>query len=61
MENSSETTSRAQLPTRRGFAYAVIYGLGALIGAALAIPAALYLLLPPKTRKAAILGGSRGT
>lgn len=37
--------------TRRGFCCAVIYGLGALIGAALAIPAALYLLLPPRTRK----------
>ena len=51
MENSSETTPESQTQTRRGFGYAVIYGLGALIGAALAVPAALYLLLPPKTRK----------
>jgi menaquinol-cytochrome c reductase iron-sulfur subunit len=51
MENRSETAPREQPPSRRGFVYAVIYGLGALIGAALAIPGALYLLLPPKTRK----------
>ena len=37
--------------SRRVFGYAVIYGLGSLIAAALAIPAALYLFLPPKTRK----------
>lgn len=51
MENSSETTPEVETQTRRGFGYAVIYGLGALIGAALAIPAALYLFLPPKTGK----------
>jgi menaquinol-cytochrome c reductase iron-sulfur subunit len=51
MENSSESTLESQTQTRRGFGYAVIYGLGALIGAALAIPATLYLFLPPKTRK----------
>jgi menaquinol-cytochrome c reductase iron-sulfur subunit len=51
MENNRELTPESQTQTRRGFGYAVIYGLGALIGAALALPAALYLFLPPKTRK----------
>ena len=51
MEKSSETAPGAEKPSRRGFGYAVIYGLGALMGAALAIPGALYLFLPPKTRK----------
>jgi hypothetical protein len=51
LENSKEMLPESQTQTRRGFGYAVIYGLGALIGAALALPAALYLLLPPKTRK----------
>ena len=47
----SEPTPQNPGQTRRGFGYAVIYGLGALIGAALTIPAALYLLVPPKKRK----------
>lgn len=51
MEKSTENASGELAPSRRVFGYAVIYGLGALIGAALAIPAALYLFLPPKTRK----------
>ena len=51
MENSKEAPPESQSQTRRGFGYAVIYGLGALIGAALAVPAALYLLIPPKKRK----------
>src|SRR5579862_4881466 len=51
MENRKESPPETPTQTRRGFGYAVIYGLGALIGAALAIPAALYLLIPPKTRK----------
>ena len=51
MEKSSETTQGEQVQSRRGFGYAVIYALGGLIGAALAIPAALYLFLPPKTRQ----------
>jgi menaquinol-cytochrome c reductase iron-sulfur subunit len=38
--------------TRRNFYVGAIYGLGALIAAALGIPAAIYLLLPPKVRKA---------
>jgi menaquinol-cytochrome c reductase iron-sulfur subunit len=38
--------------TRRGFHIAFIYGLWSVIAAALSAPAALYLLLPPKLRKA---------
>lgn len=49
MENTSATAPEDHPPTRRGFVYAVIYGLGALIGAALAVPAALYLFLPTKS------------
>ena len=41
-------TESSEQPSRRRFYLAVIYGLWALIGAALAIPAAIYLLLPPK-------------
>jgi menaquinol-cytochrome c reductase iron-sulfur subunit len=37
--------------TRRRFYSGFIYGAGALISAALAIPAALYLLVPPKAKK----------
>ena len=51
MDIIGETVEKGIAPTRRGFAYAVIYGLGALMGAALAIPSALYLFLPPKRRK----------
>jgi len=51
MEKNSKPAPVDQMQSRRGFGYAVIYGLGALIGAALAVPAALYLFLPPKTRK----------
>ena len=51
MKKASEPALGDQTQTRRGFGYAVIYGLGALIGAALAIPAARYLFLPPKTRQ----------
>ena len=36
---------------RRTFHLASIYGLWGLIGASLSIPAAVYLLLPPPTRK----------
>ena len=38
-------------PTRRAFHLAVIYILGALIALAMAIPTALYLLIPPRVRK----------
>src|SRR5437762_12103903 len=40
-----------QTETRRGFLSAIIYTLGALISLALAAPAALYLLIPPRSRK----------
>jgi len=40
-----------QNTTRRGFYTAFIYGLGTLIGAALALPAAAYLLFKPKSQK----------
>jgi len=36
---------------RRTFYFSAIYGLWALIGAALAIPAGIYLLFPPRLRK----------
>jgi menaquinol-cytochrome c reductase iron-sulfur subunit len=38
--------------TRRKFYIAAIYGLWSLIAAALSVPAAIYLLFPPKLRKA---------
>lgn len=37
--------------TRRRFYLSFIYGLGGVIGVGLALPAALYLLLPPKLRR----------
>jgi menaquinol-cytochrome c reductase iron-sulfur subunit len=37
--------------TRRNFYIGAIYGLWAVISAALSLPAAVYLLLPPKARK----------
>jgi quinol---cytochrome c reductase iron-sulfur subunit, bacillus type len=36
---------------RRNFLVMAIYGLGALIGGALAVPAAVYLLWPPRPKK----------
>lgn len=38
---------------RRGFFLLAIYGLWSLIASALALPAAVYLLLPPRARKGA--------
>src|SRR5208283_2743459 len=38
--------------TRRNFYIAAIYGLSATIAAALGLPAAIYLLFPPKIRRA---------
>jgi len=38
--------------TRRNFYVGAIYGIGAAIAAALGIPAAVYLLFPPKIRQA---------
>lgn len=40
-----------QQTSRRTFYSAIIYGLWAVIGAALALPASVYLLLPPRARK----------
>jgi menaquinol-cytochrome c reductase iron-sulfur subunit len=37
--------------TRRVFHLAVIYALGAVIALAMAIPTAIYLLIPPRSRK----------
>ena len=37
--------------TRRRFYLSFIYGLGSVMGAALAVPALAYLFLPPKLRK----------
>jgi menaquinol-cytochrome c reductase iron-sulfur subunit len=39
---------------RRGFFLLAIYGLWSLIGSALALPAAVYLLLPPRARKGGV-------
>jgi menaquinol-cytochrome c reductase iron-sulfur subunit len=46
------TSSTAETPgsTRRGFFVVAIYGLGAIISAALGLPALVYLLVPPKAR-----------
>lgn len=41
-----------QQTSRRTFHLAFIYGLWSMIGAALSIPAAVYLFLPPRARKA---------
>ncbi len=38
-------------PGRRTFFLTIVYGLWGMIGAALSIPAAIYLLFPPKLRK----------
>jgi menaquinol-cytochrome c reductase iron-sulfur subunit len=43
--------SQPAATTRRTFHVTFIYGLWSLIGAALSIPAAVYLLLPPRARK----------
>ena len=53
---SDQITVPASIPeasgaTRRAFHLAAVYILGALIGLALAIPTALYLLIPPRPRK----------
>ena len=46
------STSQQEGSSRRNFFVGAIYGLGAIISAALALPAAAYLLFPPKARKA---------
>ena len=48
MDDASGPTNK----TRRNFYNGANYGLGAAIAAALGLPAAIYLLLPPKVRKA---------
>lgn len=40
-----------EVSTRRNFFVVAIYGIWALIGAALGLPATVYLLFPPKVRK----------
>ena len=47
MEPNTESSGSS----RRTFHLAVIYGFGAIISALVAIPTALYLLIPPKARK----------
>ncbi len=51
MEQAPELDAAPQT-TRRRFYLTFIYGLWGLIGTALAAPALVYLLLPPKTRRA---------
>ena len=52
IEPSSDVSSKtAQGTTRRSFYTAFIYGIWGVITAALAVPAGLYLLLPPAIRK----------
>jgi menaquinol-cytochrome c reductase iron-sulfur subunit len=41
----------AQGPTRRGFHTSIIYGMWAVISGAIAFPAALYLMTPPRSKK----------
>ncbi len=48
---SSHTEVTKEPMPRRAFHLAVIYILGALISVALAIPALIYLLVPPRSRK----------
>jgi menaquinol-cytochrome c reductase iron-sulfur subunit len=49
--NSSVQEQQPQQTTRRRFYEAVIVGVQAVIGAALAIPAVAYLLAPPKAKR----------
>jgi len=46
-----QETFRPENMPRRAFHLAVIYILGALIGLALTIPAIMYLLIPPRSRR----------
>jgi menaquinol-cytochrome c reductase iron-sulfur subunit len=50
-ENQSYEPTVELSPTRRSFYIKFIYGAMTAIGAALAVPAGIYLLFPPKTRK----------
>jgi menaquinol-cytochrome c reductase iron-sulfur subunit len=53
MNGVGSTLEPAESPgtTRRGFYAAAIYGLWAIITAALGLPALMYLLVPPKLRR----------
>ncbi len=52
MKTMTEKDELGSYPTdRRGFHLAVIYSLGTLIAMGLGVPAAVYLLLPPKSRR----------
>jgi menaquinol-cytochrome c reductase iron-sulfur subunit len=50
-EHLSHETADDLSPTRRSFYMKFIYGIMTAIGAALAAPAAIYLLFPPKPHK----------
>src|SRR5260370_15865253 len=50
-EHQSHEAAAELSPTRRSFYIKFIYGAMSLIGVALAAPAAIYLLFPPKVRK----------
>ena len=50
-ENHSSEPAVELSPTRRSFSIKFIYGVMSAIGAALAIPAGIYLLFPPKAHK----------
>lgn len=50
-QHSSHEVADDLSPTRRSFYIKFIYGIMTAIGAALAAPAAVYLLFPPKVRK----------
>jgi menaquinol-cytochrome c reductase iron-sulfur subunit len=54
MDDVSEDTPvpSREVVTRRNFYIGAIYGMGAAISAALGLPAIVYLLFPPKIRKA---------
>lgn len=49
-QGSEVRESQHGMPSRRSFGSTVIYGLWAVIGAATAIPAGIYLLFPPRSR-----------
>ena len=54
MHESHQTDAAVEVsPTRRAFYVGFINGVMGLIGLALAVPAAVYLLFPPKLRKEA--------
>ncbi len=50
-QNKSHEVADDLSPTRRSFYIKFIYGIMTAIGAALAAPAAVYLLFPPKVKK----------